>query len=343
MFLSRFRKNSKDGDVTSSKTASTGSSDETGADAAVVSSPDHTVSGAGAEATNDGTKMNLQSPESAPIPGDAVTDKTLTTEKDDENDDDDAIQIKVEDEPIEDPERVQLEKVVRQRDGAISALEKARAEKQQQLAALEAELEKERLVQMKEALMHKIDSERIKRQTNNAEERLKCLETDMQDKAAIHEYANLIKGVAPKAGVDAQYVTKLQSQLQKAVAKMEATTEQMNALEANSYEVVDALTVEIAELVEDRCRTELELRKQLDVLETQKRDIQSEYEDRIRDNLKTLHALKVKATSKTTIDELEVELEETETRLEELLRIQEKQQKTIDQLNKSLATQEVGM
>jgi hypothetical protein len=260
MFLSRFRKNSKDGDVATSKAVSTGGSDETGGVDVVVSSPDQAVSGASVvEATNDGTKKNLQSPESAPIPSDVVTDKTPNTEKDDENDDDDddAIQIKVEDEPMEDPERVQLEKVVRQRDGAISALEKARAEKQQQLAALEAELEKERLVQMKEALMHKIDSERIKRQTNNAEERLKCLETDMQDKAAIHEYANLIKGVAPKAGVDAQYVTKLQSQLQKAVAKMEATTEQMNALEANSYEVVDALTVEIAELVEDRCRTEL--------------------------------------------------------------------------------------
>jgi chromosome segregation ATPase len=162
----------------------------------------------------------------------------------------------------------------------------------------------------------------------------------MQDKAAIHEYANLIKGVAPKAGVDSQYVMKLQSQLQKAVAKMETTTEQMNALEANSRDVVDSLTAEIAELVEDRCRTELELRKQLEVLEGQKKDIQAEYEDRIRENLKTLQALKAKATSQITIEELEEELEETETKLEELQRIHEKQQKTVSQLNKSLAAQE---
>ena len=308
-FLNRFRKNSKDDDV-----------------------------------TPKATPEKLSESDAIPaVPSDAKELSEPASPVNVDEEEEPAIQIKVEDEPTEDPERTQLEKVVRQRDGAISALEKARAEKQLQLTSLEKELEKERLTQMKEALMHKIDSERIKRQTANAEERLKCLETDMQDKAAIHEYANLIKGVAPKSGVDSQYVLKLQSQLQKAVAKMEGTTEQMNALETNSREVVDSLTAEISKLVEDRCRTELELRQQLDVLETQKRDLQADYEDRIRENLKTLHALKAKATSQTTIEELESELEETETRLEELIRIQEKQQKTIDQLNKSLAAQEGGM
>lgn len=258
--------------------------------------------------------------------------------------DQETAQVTAEDEPNEDPERTQLEEVVRQRDASVSALEKARLEKHQQLVELEAELEKERLNQMKEALLHKIESERIKKQTANAEERLKCLETDMQDKAAIHEYANLIKGVAPKTGVDSQYVMKLQSQLQKAVTKMEATTQQMKSLEESSNQVVDSLTLEIAELVEERCRTELDLRKQLDILEGQKKEMQENYEDRIRENLKTLQALKAKATNQITIQELEEELEETETKLAELQRIQEKQQKTVQQLNKSLsANQDMGM
>jgi len=306
-FLGRFRKNSKDEDENKEDLGAGGLQAPTDSDAAAA----------------------------APAPEEPVSPPPALAEED--------VQITVEDEPDEDPERAKLESDVRQRDASISALEKARLEKQQQLAALEGELEKERLTQMKEALLHKIDTERIKRQTTNAEERLKCLETDMQDKAAIHEYANLIKGVAPKAGVDSQYVMKLQSQLQKAVQKMEATTEQMTDLENNSANVVDSLTQEIAELVEDRCRTELELRKQMEVLEGQKKDMQAEYEDRIRENLKTLQALKAKAASQITIEELEEELEETETKLEELMRIQEKQQKTVDQLNKSLAAQDVGM
>lgn len=250
------------------------------------------------------------------------------------------MKITVEDEPEEDPERTQLEQVVRQRDASISALEKARQEKQQQLAALEGDLEKERLVQMKEALVHKIEVERIKRQTNNAEERLKTLETDMQDKAAIHEYANLIKGVAPKGGVDAQYVVKLQAQLQKAVRKMEVTTEQMKELEKKSDEMVDSLSLEITQLVEERCRTELELRKQMEVLDQKKKDMQVEYEEKIRENLKTLQALKTKAASQITIEELEEELEQTEAKLLELQHMREKQEKTIAQLGKSLSAQE---
>jgi chromosome segregation ATPase len=117
---------------------------------------------------------------------------------------------------------------------------------------------------------------------------------------------------------------------------METTTEQMKELDDSSALVIDQLTKEIADLVEERCQTELELRKQMDVLEIQKKDMQAEYEDRIRENLKTLQALKAKAAKQITIDELENELEETDQKLNELHRIQEKQQKTIEQLNKSL-------
>jgi chromosome segregation ATPase len=251
----------------------------------------------------------------------------------------DNMKITVQDEPEIDPERTNLEREVQQRDASVSALERARQEKQQQLTALEKELEKERLTQMTEALVHKIESERIKRQTVHAEDRLQALEQDMQDKAAINEYANLIKGVAPKGGVDSQYVMKLQAQLQKAVKKMETTSGQMKELEDESQQVVDGLTADITQLIQERCRAELELRKQMEVLDEEKREMQLEYEERIRENLKTLQALRAKAVNQTTIEELDEELQETESKLEELSRIQEKQAKSIEQLNKSLASQ----
>jgi len=247
------------------------------------------------------------------------------------------LKITVEDEPEEDPVRADLEDQVRDRDKENQALEKVRLEKLNELKALEGELEAEQLSQMKEALLHKIEAERIKRQTQHAEARLKALEHDMQDKAAIHEYANLIKGVAPKSGVDSQYVMKLQSQLQKAIRKMEDTTEQMKELEENSGSVVESLSQEIAELVEDRCRTELELKKQMDILHEQKRELETEYKQRIEDNYKTLQALRAKAASQTTIEELEEELEETEMKMEELKLIKETQDRTVDQLTKSLS------
>jgi chromosome segregation ATPase len=250
--------------------------------------------------------------------------------------------MKIEDEVDIDPNRLQLEEQVQDRDAMISTIEKARQEKANELDDIEKQLADEKLTQMKEALVHKIESERIKRQTDNAAERLKALETDMQDKAAIHEYANLIKGVAPKGGVDAQYVQKLHSQLQKAVKKMEATNDQMKELEKQSAESVDGLTREIAQLVEARCRTELELRKQMSVLQEQKRDMQLDYETRIRENLKTLQALRAKAVNQATIEELDAELEDSEAKLEELQRIHEKQMNTIETLQAALA-EEGGM
>ena len=69
--------------------------------------------------------------------------------------------------------------------------------------------------------------------------------------------------------------------LAKAVKRMDATSHQMTQLEHSCEEVVNSLKKEIGDIVEERCRTELELRKQLDLLEEQKSEIQSEYDDRI--------------------------------------------------------------
>lgn len=232
--------------------------------------------------------------------------------------------------------RADLEKEVRARDALLSTLEKTRLEKNQELAALQKELEEERLRQMKEAILHRIEVERLKRQTKAVEERLEALEKDMQDKDAIQEYANLIKGVAPKGGVDSQYVMKLQSQLAKAVKKMDSTSHQMAQVEQSCEDVVNSLKKEISEIVEDRCRTELELRKQLELLEEQKAEMQAEYDDRIRENQVELERLKGKVSVETSVAELEAELEATEAKLEQLNNIHEMQERTIEELKETL-------
>mmetsp|Transcript_6432 Transcript_6432/g.11802 ORF Transcript_6432/g.11802 Transcript_6432/m.11802 type:complete len:314 (+) Transcript_6432:38-979(+) len=246
----------------------------------------------------------------------------------------DAVSLVQED--IEEGARGDLEKQVRDRDANISSLERIRLEKHQELTALQKELDEERLRQMKESILHRIEVERLKRQTKAVEERLEALEKDMQDKDAIHEYANLIKGVAPKGGVDSQYVMKLQSQLAKAVKKMDATAHQMAQVEQSCEEVVNSLKKEISEIVEDRCRTELELRKQLELLEEQKAEMQAEYDDRIRENQKELDRLKEKVSVETSVADLEKELEDTEAKLEQLNNIHEMQERTIEELKETL-------
>ena len=232
--------------------------------------------------------------------------------------------------------RDNLEDKVRERDEMVIALEKVRQEKQKELEALQKEFEEERLIQMKEQLVHKIESDRLKKQTKSVNERLETLEKDMRDKQAIHEYATLIKGVAPQGGVDSQYLIKLQNQLAKAVKKMEGTTAKMNQIENSCDQVVNSLRSEIADIVEDRCRTELELRKQLEVLKEKTREMQGEYDERIKENQLTLENLKTKAAAEVPLEELEAEMDETYARLYELKRIHETQEKTLEQLDKNL-------
>lgn len=232
--------------------------------------------------------------------------------------------------------RARLENNVRARDSTVSSMEKKRLEKEQELAALQKELEEERLKQMEEAILHRLEADRLQRQTEAMEERLEALERDMQDKDAIQEYANLIKGVAPKSGVDSQYVMKLQSQLAKAVKKMEATSHQMELVEQSCNEVVASLKSEITEIVSDRCRTELELRKQLELLEEQKAEMQKDYDEQIRKNQQEMERLKKRASMEGTHVDLHKELEEAENRLESLNKTNEEQEQAIKELGDTL-------
>jgi hypothetical protein len=79
-------------------------------------------------------------------------------------------------------ERGELESDVRSKDAKISGLDKLRMEKEQELESLQKELDAEQLLQMKESILHRIEVERLKRQTKAVEERLTVLEKDMQNK-----------------------------------------------------------------------------------------------------------------------------------------------------------------
>lgn len=205
-------------------------------------------------------------------------------------------------------ERDQLEDAVRERDETINQMEKSQVKKHRAIESVQAEIDEERVAQMQESIMHRIEYERLKRQTEGLERRLATLQRDMSDKDSVLEYANLIKSVAPKSGVDSTYVMKLQSQLAKAMKKMDGTSAQMVLVESSCEEVVNSLKSEIVEIVEDRCRTELELRKQVEVLSAQKADLVDEYEEKIARTQRAidrLEAKRMRKVSSNSDDELE--------------------------------------
>lgn len=229
-----------------------------------------------------------------------------------------------------------LEEKVRDKDAHISDLARKRSEKERVLEVLKSELEEEKLKQMQNEILHKLEKDRLERQTLAMEERLQALERDMQDKEVIQEYASLIKSVAPENGVDSQYVMKLQAQLAKAINKMDATTQQMALVEESCTEVLESLKAEITEVVEERCRNEFELRKQLQLLKEQKVDMQTNYEQQIRNNQEGMEKLRLRSDDEEMAEHIRGQMEETETRLEELNLVNNDQDSSIAQLNRPL-------
>lgn len=110
----------------------------------------------------------------------------------------------------------------------------------------------------------------------------------------------------------------------------------MELVEQSCNEVVTSLSTEIKEIVNDRCRTELELRAQLELLEEQKAEMQKTYEEQILKNQEEMERLKKVAVEKESTPDLETELEEAENKLEALNQTHGTQEQTIEELKASL-------
>uniref|UniRef100_A0A6T7G6D2 Uncharacterized protein n=1 Tax=Attheya septentrionalis TaxID=420275 RepID=A0A6T7G6D2_9STRA len=191
-------------------------------------------------------------------------------------------------------EREDLEQQIRTRDNEIKDRSRTLSANDRSLARLQEEVDTERLSAMEDIFMHRIEYERIERHMEGIERRIITLDHDTKDLDAVHEYADLIKSVAPKSGVDSAYVLKLKSQLAKAVKKMDGTTEQIAQVERSCDEVVASLQTEIKEVVADRCKTELDLKKQVEDVEMAHEAVEQELTATIAENRRTLGKLQKK-------------------------------------------------
>lgn len=166
--------------------------------------------------------------------------------------------------------------------GRIGALERARLEKEEKLAAMRAEIASLCREHMEDGYLHRIEVNRLKTERDYLEERVKAFERDLNDKDILHGYANLIREAASDETTGTSYVMRLQMQLAKAERKMGSMQAQLHQMKKSEEESIKSLQSEIAEVVRDKCRVELEFRDQLAALVEQKSKLETEYLSKIQ-------------------------------------------------------------
>jgi len=238
-------------------------------------------------------------------------------------------------EPVIDPERVALENNVRVGDTTIKALEKKRVKDRHEYDKVENEYEEAKLSENKEKLFFQVEMDRLKKKNNVTDARVEALASDMRDTGASGEYATLIvepptdKNDKEKAKT---YVLKLQKQVIEAVENMQAAPKKLAVLVDNFDEAVTKLRTQLMEIMDERSRTELQLRKQMYTLKEEMEEMEERYKEQIQDSEDRLATLKAKWDKKQTFEDLEEELEEADQKLEELQELHAKQEKQIQKL-----------
>jgi chromosome segregation ATPase len=235
-------------------------------------------------------------------------------------------------EPVIDPERVALENNVRVADATIVQLEKEGVTTRVAYDFAENEYEEAKLGEMKEKLFFKVEVDRLKKKNHVTNKRVKMLGKDMTDPGASMEYATLIVEPPEDKKDVRNYVLKLQKQVVEAVENMQTAPKKLASLVDNFDEAVTKLRTQLMNIMEERSRSEVQLRKQIGMLQDEIQEMADRYKERIQDSEKKLAMLRAKWDKKQTFEDLEEELEEADSRLEELQQVHAQQEKVLNKL-----------
>jgi len=158
-----------------------------------------------------------------------------------------------------------LEDRINKRDQHIMKLEHDLQKLQQQHTQLTKDTATIRRQQLESTHRHAVAIRLWRRTNDGLSSRVECFEKETTP-AAAREIAALIRDAAPP-NKDSAYLMMLQDQLAKATIKLEHLASQTDIVLHKGEEVVESLREEMNEVIRERCRMEIELMDQEDMLE----------------------------------------------------------------------------
>ena len=210
-------------------------------------------------------------------------------------------------------ERSLLESMIQERDHKISCLQRERLIQDERIAKLQAALNELRVKHKEDTTWYRLELERVKNEKVLADAQLDLMMKEFDEKTTLHEYADIIKKASP-AHIDSSYILRLQSQLCKAMHCMSVHEKQMIIVKENCDGVIQSLKEEIAELMEEKSNTEVELMNEISAMDNEKRTSDNFHQEKLEKKQALIDKLSKR------IEELECRRGEKENRNHESYR-----------------------
>uniref|UniRef100_A0A7S1D1H0 Uncharacterized protein n=1 Tax=Cyclophora tenuis TaxID=216820 RepID=A0A7S1D1H0_CYCTE len=176
-----------------------------------------------------------------------------------------------------DDDGLTLDDLVKERDSKIAALERQKQRQDEEIATLRQELGAAEIHHKEELYWLRLELDNLRREKEEVEDRVDTLYRDLKEMEGedplLHE---------KPPSMDPEYVSNLQSQVGKYMRTLSILENQTSMVKASCDEVVKSLKEEIADVMDDKIRMEMDLLNQLASLDSEKRELETDFEEQLK-------------------------------------------------------------
>jgi len=169
-----------------------------------------------------------------------------------------------------------VEELIKEKDAKIAALERQKERQDEEIASLRQELGAAEIHHKEELYWLRLELDNLRREKEDVEDRVDSLYRDLKEM----EGDDMLHEQPPSN--DPEYVMNLQAQVGKYMRTLGILENQTSMVKASCDEVVKSLKEEIADVMDDKIRMEMDLLNQLASLDSEKRELEMEFEEQMK-------------------------------------------------------------
>lgn len=169
----------------------------------------------------------------------------------------------------------EMEEVLQEREDKIVSLERTRMRQDEQIILLRQEIAELDVKHKEELYWLRLEVDTMHREKEGVEDRVSELYRDLRELETTEFPVDM------PANLDPAFVMNLQTQVQKSMQHVGILNNQINMVKSSCDEVVKSLKEEIGDVMDDKCRMEMDLLNQLAVLDNEKRELEAHFDDQM--------------------------------------------------------------